>query len=81
MRECNSGIWFKEEDPTDEAYDPKCCTNVYFDYAVGKFDYIIIDCDFKYIEIKDDLKEIFDEYDEYLYCDEYGYDADTEVSS
>jgi len=40
MKECDSGIWFKEEDPDDEAYDPKCCTNVYLDYVIGKFDII-----------------------------------------
>ena len=40
IKECDSGIWFKEEDPDDEAYDPKCCTNVYLDYVIGKFDII-----------------------------------------
>ncbi len=40
MKECDSGIWFNQEDPDDEAYDPKCCTNVYLDYAIGKFDII-----------------------------------------
>jgi len=88
MRECDSGIWFNEEDPNDVAYNPKCCRNVYLDYALGKFDYI--DYKFKYIEFNDyydNYKEIFDEYDEYLYDDydyddyDYDYDADTELSS
>jgi hypothetical protein len=34
----NNGIWFREEDPDDELYDPKCCRNVYFDHACGYFD-------------------------------------------
>ena len=45
MKECDSGIWFKEEDPDDETYDPKCCTNVYLDYVIGKFDIINNDYD------------------------------------
>ncbi len=43
MKECDTGIWFDEEDPDNEAYDPKCCTNVYLDYALGKFDIIKYD--------------------------------------
>lgn len=50
MRECDSGIWFKEEDPYDEAYDPSCCRNVYLDLAIGKFDYI----DYSQIYINDE---------------------------
>ena len=34
----NNGIWFNEEDPSDELYDPKCCRNVYLDHASGYFD-------------------------------------------
>jgi hypothetical protein len=37
MRECDSGIFCKEEDPTDEAYNPKCRRNVYIDNINGKF--------------------------------------------
>jgi len=37
MRECDSGIFCKEEDPTDEKYNPKCCTNVFIDNINGKF--------------------------------------------
>lgn len=52
MRECDSGIWFNEEDPDDESYNPNCCTNVYLDNVCGKFD--IIDYGVKYINIDDD---------------------------
>jgi hypothetical protein len=83
MRECDSGIWFIEEDPTDDCYDPKCCRNVYFDYAIGKFD--IIDYKgFEYITINDSYKHykaILEKYDEYLleYVDDEAYDGDNEM--
>jgi hypothetical protein len=32
-------IWFNEEDPDDELYNPKCCRNVYLDNVCGYFDY------------------------------------------
>jgi hypothetical protein len=32
-------IWFREEDPEDELYNPKCCRNVYLDIVCGYFDY------------------------------------------
>lgn len=35
----DEGIWFDEEDPTSDCYKPECCTNVYVDFAKGKFDY------------------------------------------
>lgn len=66
MRECDSGIWFKEEDPTDDAYNPNCCRNVYLDYALGNFD--IIYCKkFNYIEHN------------YLYEDDNAYYGDSEM--
>jgi len=38
--EGNSGIWFEEEDPQSEKYNPKYCTNVYLDLARGRYDCI-----------------------------------------
>lgn len=77
MNECNSGIWFKEEDPTDEAYNPKCCRNVYLDHAIGEFDII------KIIKIEDpyeNYKDILDIYEDYLGSnDEFAYDGDCEM--
>jgi hypothetical protein len=40
MRECDEGIWFEEEDPDSEFYNPKCCRNVYIDLILGNFDYL-----------------------------------------
>ena len=31
-------IWFEEEDPTSEFYNPKCCRDVYIDLVNGVFD-------------------------------------------
>lgn len=39
INECDNGIWFREEDPDDELYNPKYCRNVYIDNIIGKFDY------------------------------------------
>jgi hypothetical protein len=69
MKECDSGIWFNQEDPDDEAYDPKCCTNVYLDYIIGKFDIIdYADNDEDYADNDED------------YADE-DYDADNEYDN
>ena len=58
----DEGIWFVEEDPTSEYCRPECCTNVYLDYAKGKFDY-------NYIKKYD-----YDDYDDYDDNDDYYYD-------
>lgn len=52
----DEGIWFEEEDPTSEYYRPECCTNVYLDHAIGKFDTL---------NIHDDNYHEYHEYDEY----------------
>lgn len=57
MKECDSGIWFNEEDPYDENYKPECCTNVYFDIACGKFD--IIDTSVNYINELPYYKKVY----------------------
>jgi hypothetical protein len=31
-------IWFEEEDPDSECYNPESCRNVYIDLALGIFD-------------------------------------------
>ena len=54
----DEGIWFEEEDPTSEYYRPELCTNVYLDYAKGKFDNH---------KIKHHLT--YDDYDDYDYDD------------
>jgi hypothetical protein len=51
-------IWFDEEDPTSEFYKPECCRNVYYDLAIGVFDY---DADSEY----DDDDSYYEEYEEY----------------
>ncbi len=64
MRECDSGIWFNEEDPEDESYKPECCTNVYLDNACGKFD--IIDCKTNYINNNNDDLQYYKKFNKYL---------------
>ncbi len=49
-------IFFEEEDPQSEFYNPKCCTNVYVDLASGKFDYIYLHDD----ESDEDLDILFE---------------------
>ena len=35
----NDGMWFNEEDPNDELYNPNCVRNLYLDYVNGEYDY------------------------------------------
>lgn len=68
-------IWFDEEDPTSEFYNPACCRNVYYDLVIGVFDNDNehdYDADSEYDE---DIDEYYEEYDEY----EKSYYNDTEA--
>ena len=85
MRECDSGIWFNEEDPEDESYKPECCTNVYLDYVCGKFD--IIDYSVKYIKFDNDDYTYYRKVQKYIQiledkfepeCNDDDYNADNE---
>jgi len=64
----DEGIWFEEEDPTSEYYRPECCTNVYLDHAIGKFDNLKINDEYhdddydEYHDYHDDDYEEFDDY-------------------
>jgi hypothetical protein len=61
----DEGIWFEEEDPTSEYYRPECCTNVYLDHAVGKFDHLkIVDDDYE-DNYDDDYQDAYEEFDDY----------------
>jgi len=54
-------IWFEEEDPTSDLYNPKCCRNVYMDLVNGVFDYDFDD-DENYADYDTDYD--YDPYDE-----------------
>jgi|LakMenE18May11ns_1017448.scaffolds.fasta_scaffold9959366_19 hypothetical protein len=62
-------IWFDEEDPTSEFYKPECCRNVYYDLAIGVFDY---DADSEYEDYED--YEDYEEYEEYYYNESEEFD-------
>lgn len=70
----DEGIWFEEEDPTSEYYRPECCTNVYLDHAIGKFDHLKINDDYQdayddyhddYDDYQDDYQDAYEEFDDY----------------
>jgi hypothetical protein len=48
-------IWFEEEDPDSECYNPKLCRNVYVDLASGALDQ----------DLKDDEEDFYYEDDYY----------------
>jgi len=61
MIEGNTGIWFNEEDPTDERYRPECCTDLYVDLARGYFDRLSVDYQDQYeYDADDDYEEEYD---------------------
>jgi len=59
-------IWFEEEDPTSEFYDPKCCRDMYIDLVNGVFDIDLNadDCDY-WGEDEDDYYYDEGEYDDF----------------
>jgi hypothetical protein len=60
-------IWFEEEDPTSEFYNPKCCRDVYIDLVNGVFDVDLNDYEDE--EEKDEEEE--EDYWEYYAGDEF----------
>lgn len=69
----DEGIWFEEEDPTSKHYRPECCTNVFLDHAIGKFDHLKInDADYDDYDDYDDYQDYYDDYqDAYEEFDDY----------
>jgi len=59
-------IWFEEEDPTSEFYNPKCCRDVYIDLVNGVFDVDLND-----YEDEEEDEEEEEDYWEYYAGDEF----------
>jgi len=57
-------IWFEEEDPTSEFYNPKCCRDVYIDLVNGVFDVDLND-------YEDEEEDDEEDYWEYYAGDEF----------
>jgi hypothetical protein len=60
-------IWFEEEDPTSEFYNPKCCRDVYIDLVNGVFDVDLND----YEDEDEEEEEEEEDYWEYYTGDEF----------
>lgn len=60
-------IWFEEEDPTSEFYNPKCCRDVYIDLVNGVFDVDLND----YEDEDEEEEEEDEDYWEYYAGDEF----------
>jgi hypothetical protein len=60
-------IWFEEEDPTSEFYNPKCCRDVYIDLVNGVFDVDLND----YEDEEEEDEEEEEDYWEYYAGDEF----------